>query len=168
MNRSGLIVGIAAVFTVAVIAWFWTPTPIAKPVPTIAKPSAPGTKPRPILAAAPRSAAGLKLDPARNVFPDSFPPAERQKFAWARVTREVQEMNEMDHERFAAALRSWVDVPANKAVLEKIQQINKDFPTFGPDVQEAQLPLAEALYEEGMRTLRQKYAETPVGQPAAK
>lgn len=106
MNRSGLIVGIAAVFTVAVIAWFWTPTPIAKPVPTIAKPSAPGTKPRPILAAAPRSAAGLKLDPARNVFPDSFPPAERQKFAWARVVREVQEMNELDRERFAAALRS--------------------------------------------------------------
>jgi hypothetical protein len=111
---------------------------------------------------------GLKLDSARNVFPDSFPPAERQKFAWARVTREVQEMNEVDHERFAAALRSWVEVPANKAVLDKIQQLNKDFPTFAPDVQEAQLPLAEALYQEGMSTLRQKYAETPVGLPAAK
>jgi hypothetical protein len=168
MKRSGLIVGIAAVLTVAVIAWFWTPTPMAKPIATIAKPTAPGAKPRPILAAAPRSAAGLKLDPARNVFPDSFPPAERQKFAWARVTREVQEMNEMDHERFAAALRSWVDVPANKAILEKIQQLNKDFPTFAPDVQEAQLALAEALYEEGMRTLRLMYAETPAGLPAAK
>jgi hypothetical protein len=168
MNRSGLIVGITAVLTVAVIAWFWTPTPIAKSVPTVAKPTAPGAKPRPVLAAAPRSAAGLKLDPARNVFPDSFPPAERQKFAWARVTREVQEMNEVDHERFAAALRSWVEVPANKEVLERIQQINKDFPTLAPESQEARLPLAEALYEEGMRTLRQKYAETPAGLPAAK
>jgi hypothetical protein len=168
MNRFGLIVGIATVFTVAVIAWFWTPTPIAKSVPIVAKPTALGTKPRPILAAAPRSAAGLKLDPARNVFPDSFPPAERQKFAWARVTREVQEMNEVDHERFAAALRSWVEVPANKEVLERIQQINKDFPTLAPESQEARLPLAEALYEEGMRTLRQKYAETPAGLPAAK
>lgn len=168
MNRSGLIVGIATVFTVAVIAWFWTPTPMAKPIATIAKPTAPGAKPRPVLAAAPRSAAGLKLDPARNVFPDSFPPAERQKFAWARVVREVQEMNEVDRERFAAALRSWVEVPANKAVLERIQQINKDFPTLAPEVQEAQLPLAEALYQEGMSTLRQKYAETPAGLPAAK
>ncbi|MCX6919211.1 MAG: hypothetical protein NTX41_07920 [Verrucomicrobia bacterium] len=168
MNRSGLIAGITAVLTVALIAWFWTPTPMAKPIATIAKPTAPGAKPRPILAAAPRSAAGLKLDPARNVFPDSFPPAERQKFAWASVAREVQEMNEVDHERFAAALRSWVEVPANKAVLEKIQQINKDFPTFAPDVQETQLPLAQALYEEGMNTLRQKYAETPAGLPAAK
>jgi len=168
MNRSGLIVGITAVLTVAVIAWFWTPAPIAQPVPTLAKPTAPGAKPRPVLAAAPRSAAGLKLDPARNVFPDSFPPAERQKFAWARVVREVQEMNEIDRERFAAALRSWVEVPANKAVLEKIQQLNKDFPTLSPDAQEAQLPLAEALYEEGMRTLRLKYAETPAGQPSAK
>jgi hypothetical protein len=164
MNRSGLIVGIAAVLTVAVIAWFWTPTPIAKSIPTVAKPTAPGAKPRPVLAAAPR----LKLDPARNVFPDSFPPAERQKFAWARVVREVQEMNEVDRERFAAALRSWVEVPANKAVLEKIQQINKDFPTLAPEAQEAQLPLAEALYQEGMSTLRQKYAETPAGLPAAK
>ena len=168
MNRSGLIVGITAVLTVAVIAWFWTPTPMAKPIATIAKPTAPGAKPRPILAAAPRSAAGLKLDPARNVFPDSFPPAERQKFAWASVVREVQEMNEVDHERFAAALRSWVEVPANKKVLEMIQQINKDFPTLAPESQEARLPLAEALYEEGMRTLRQKYAETPAGLPAAK
>lgn len=168
MNRSGLIVGITAVLTVAVIAWFWTPTPMAKPIATIAKPTAPGAKPRPILAAAPRSAAGLKLDPARNVFPDSFPPAERQKFAWARVVREVQEMNEMDRERFAAALRSWVEVPANKKVLEMIQQINKDFPTLAPESQEARLPLAESLYEEGMRTLRQKYAETPAGLPAAK
>jgi hypothetical protein len=168
MNRSGLIVGIAAVFTVAVIAWFWTPTPIAKSIPTVAKPTAPGAKPRPVLAAAPRSAAGLKLDPARNVFPDSFPPAERQKFAWASVVREVQEMNEVDRERFAAALRSWVEVPANKAVLERIQQINKDFPTLAPEAQEAQLPLAEALYQEGMSTLRQKYAETPAGLPAAK
>jgi hypothetical protein len=148
MNRSGLIVGITAVLTVAVIAWFWTPAPIAQPVPTVAKPTAPGAKPRPVLAAAPRSAAGLKLDSTRNVFPDSFPPAERQKFAWARVVREVQEMNEIDRERFAAALRSWVEVPANKAVLEKIQQLNKDFPTLSPDAQEAQLPLAEALYEE--------------------
>jgi len=168
MNRSGLIVGITAVLTVAVIAWFWTPTPIVKSAPIVTKPTAPRTKPRPVLAAAPRSAVGLKLDSARNVFPDSFPPAERQKFAWARVTREVQEMNEVDHERFAAALRSWVEVPANKAVLDKIQQLNKDFPTFAPDVQEAQLPLAEALYQEGMSTLRQKYAETPVGLPAAK
>ncbi len=168
MNRSGLIVGIATVFTVAVIAWFWTPTPIAKSVPIVAKPTAPGAKPRPILAAAPRSAAGLKLDPARNVFPDSFPPAERQKFAWARVVREVQEMNEVDRERFAAALRSWVEVPANKEVLERIQQINKDFPTLAPESQEARLPLAEALYEEGMRTLRLKYAETPTGLTLAK
>jgi hypothetical protein len=168
MNRSGLIVGITAVLTVAVIAWFWTPAPIAQPVPTVAKPTAPGAKPRPVLAAAPRSAAGLKLDPTRNVFPDSFPPTERQKFAWARVVREVQEMNEIDRERFAAALRSWVEVPANKAVLEKIQQLNKDFPTLSPDAQEAQLPLAEALYEEGMRTLRLKYTETPAGQPSAK
>ncbi|PHX58863.1 MAG: hypothetical protein CK522_01935 [Opitutia bacterium] len=168
MNRSGLIVGIATVFTVAVIAWFWTPTPIAKSVPIVAKPTAPGAKPRPILAAAPRSAAGLKLDPARNVFPDSFPPAERQKFAWARVVREVQEMNEVDRERFAAALRSWVEVPANKEVLERIQQINKDFPTLAPESQEARLPLAESLYEEGMRTLRLKYAETPTGLTLAK
>jgi hypothetical protein len=77
-------------------------------------------------------------------------------------------MNEVDRERFAAALRSWVEVPANKAVLDKIQQINKDFPTLAPEVQEAQLPLAEALYQEGMATLRQKYAETPAGLPAAK
>jgi hypothetical protein len=168
MNRSGFIVGIAFVFTVAVIAWFWTPTPSAKPTRPPAKALVPGARPRPILAAAPRSAAGLKLDPARNVFPDSFPAAQRQQFAWARVAREVQEMNEMDHERFAAALRSWAEVPANKALLEKVQQLNKDFPTLSPEAQEAQLPLAETLYEEGLTSLRRQYAETPAGTPGQK
>lgn len=168
MNRSGLIVGISVVFTVAVIAWFWKPAPIAKPARAVASAVAPGNKPKPILAAAPRSAAGLKLDPARNVFPDSFPAAERQKFAWARVARELQEMNEMDHERLAAALRAWVEVPANKAVLERIKELNDNFPKLNPEAQEAQLPLAEALYEEGLTTLRRQYAETPAGLPAGK
>ena len=168
MNRSGLIVGIAAVLTVSVIAWYWTPAPTAKPSRPPGKAVALGAKPRPVLAGAPRSAAGLKLDPSRNVFPDTFPAAQRQQFAWARVTREVQEMNELDHERFDAALRAWAQVPANKALLEKVQQLNKDFPTLSPEAQEAQLPHAEALYEEGLASLRRQYAETPAGPPAGK
>ena len=74
----------------------------------------------------------------------------------------------MDHERFAAALRSWAEVPANKALLEKVQQLNKDFPTLSPEAQEAQLPLAETLYEEGLTSLRRQYAETPPGTPGQK
>ena len=170
MRRTGFIAGLAFVLTLAVIAWFWTPTPPTRPAPAKAKPSeistpkvrlpAPGTPPR--------SSAGLHLDPKTNVEPDLPPAGERQKRAWDNVAREVQEMNERDHERFKAALTSWVAVPANKAVLEKVQQLNKDFANLSPTEQEAQFPLAEALYAEGMATLRQHYADTPPGAPATK
>lgn len=171
MKRSGLIAGLAFMLAVAVIAWFWSPTPIARPAKPAAKPAVVGkaTKPLgPVAGTPPRSAAGLKLDPKNNVEPDLPPAAERQKNAWDKVAREVQEMNGRDHERFKAALTSWVAVPANKALLEKVQQLNKDFPSLSPEEQEARLPLAEALYAEGMETLRQHYAETPAGQPATK
>ena len=44
------------------------------------------------------------LDPKTNVEPDLPLAADRQKLAWGKVAREVQEMNERDHERFKAAL----------------------------------------------------------------
>lgn len=169
MKRTGFIAGLAFVLTLAVIAWFWTPTPPAHPT-TKAKPSE-TSKPKvrlPAPGTPPRSAAGLRLDPKTNVEPDLPPAADRQKLAWGKVAREVQEMNERDHERFKAALTSWVAVPANKAVLEKVQQLNKDFANLSPAEQEAQFPLAEALYAEGMATLRQHYADTPPGAPATK
>lgn len=172
MRRSATIVGIAVVFTLAAIVWFWSTPP--RPHATVAgqvgpkAPSVAAQRRAAVVGGAPRSAAGLKLNPATNVEPDPPPAAERQKNAWGKVAREVQAMNERDHERFKAALTSWVAVPANKALLEQVQQLNKEFADLPPAEQEARLPLAEALYAEGMATLRQHYADTPAGLPATK
>lgn len=171
MRLPGLIAGLALTLTIGAIAWFWsTPSTARSPRPARATitPSRPSATLRPAAGTPPRSTAGLQLDPRNNVEPDLPPAAERQKRAWDKVAREVQEMNERDHERFKAALTSWAAVPANKTLLEQVQQLNKDFATLSPSEQEAQFPLAEALYAEGMATLRQHYADTPPGAPATK
>jgi hypothetical protein len=171
MRRSGTIVGVAVVLTLAAIVWFWSTPPRPRKAAGQASPKTPtvaAQRRASVIGGAPRSAAGLKLDPRTNVEPDLPPAAERQKNAWGKVAREVQEMNERDHERFKAALTSWVAVPANKALLEQVQQLNKEFADLPPDEQERRFPLAEALYAEGMATLRQHYADTPAGLPATK
>lgn len=170
MQKSGLIAGITALLTVAVIAWFWSPTPVTSQGKyTLKKATARATTPsaRPTVVIKLRSAQGLKLDPARNVLPD-LPAADlRQKNAWNLVVREVQEMNEADHERFAAAFRGWAEVPVNKELLAQIKAVNEGWAKLTPEVQEAQIAPAEALYQTGLASLRQRYTETPAGLPVA-
>lgn len=168
MQRSGLIAGIAALLTLAAVAWFWSPTPVTSQGKyTLKKAAARGTaqSTRPAIVVKLRSAQGLKLDSAQNVLPD-LPAADiRQKSAWRLVVREVQEMNEADHERFAAALRGWAEVPVNKELLDQIKAVNENWVKLAPEAQEQQIAQAEELYRTGLASLRQRYTETPAGLP---